>query len=364
MSVQPDVALLYQMVRIESPSGGERELAHFLVEQCRARGLRAVVDEVGNLVAETGTGRGPTILLLSHLDTVDDPIPTALGTDRVTGRGAVDAKGPLAAMLSAAAARQDFPGRLIVAGAVEEECPGSRGATHLRGSLDRPDAVVIGEPSGWSTVVLGYKGIVDLRYRVRRPATHPTNPAEKATEAAAAFWADAVAVLGPEASHAAFDRPAVTLGRMAGDLASAELDFSYRLPPGFDTQTLLDQLRDRARGGDIEVLGMVPAVRTDRGDPVVRALNTGIRRAGGTPRHKLKTATSDMNTLAEVWDVPMATYGPGDSRLDHSADEHILIDDYLRGVAVLGTALEELALIGAPVTRSDAGLIPLLGGHS
>jgi LysW-gamma-L-lysine carboxypeptidase len=364
MTVQPEVALLYQMVRIDSPSRAEHELARFLAVQCRDLGLRAVVDEVGNLVAETGTGRGPTILLLGHLDTIDDPIPAHLYPDRVAGRGAVDAKGPLAAMLSAAAKRLDFPGRLIVAGAVEEEVPGSRGATHLRSTLDRPDAAVIGEPSGWSTVVLGYKGILDLRYRVRRPATHPTNPMEKATEAAAAFWADAVAMLGPDASHAAFDRPAVTLGRMAGDLTEARLDFSYRLPPGFDVEALLRQLRDRARGGDLDVLGMVPAVRTSRGDPVVRALNTGIRRAGGTPRHKLKTATSDMNTLAEVWDVPMATYGPGDSRLYHSAGEHILIDDYLRGIAVLGTALDELALIVAPVSRGGAGLIPLLGGHS
>jgi LysW-gamma-L-lysine carboxypeptidase len=349
MTVRPEVELLYQMVRIDSPSCREQELARFLADRCRALGLRAVVDEVGNLVAETGTGRGPTILLLGHLDTVDDPIPARLHPDRVTGRGAVDAKGPLAAMLSAAAQRRDFPGRLIVAGAVEEEYPGSRGATHLRSALDRPDAVVVGEPSGWSTVVLGYKGILDLRYRVRRSATHPTNPAEKASEAAAAFWADALAVLGPEASHAAFDQPAVTLGRMAGDLTEAQLDFSYRLPPGFDTDALLDQLRGLARGGSLDVLGRVPAVRTDRSDPVVRALNTGIRQAGGTPRHKLKTATSDMNTVAEVWDVPMATYGPGDSQLDHSGDEHILIDDYLRGTAVLGTALDELALrAGAP----------------
>jgi LysW-gamma-L-lysine carboxypeptidase len=364
MTIPAEVALLYQMVGIDSPSCREHELARFLADRCRALGLRAVIDEVGNLVAETGTGQGPTILLLGHMDTVDDPMPAQLYPDRVTGRGTVDAKGPLAAMLSAAAERRDFPGRLIVAGAVEEEYPGSRGATYLRSALDRPDAVVIGEPSGWSTVVLGYKGILDLRYRVRRSATHPTNPAEKASEAAAAFWADALAVLGFEASHAAFDRPAVTLGRITGDLTEAQLDFSYRLPPGFDAEALLHQLRELTRGGSLDVLGRVPAVRTSRADPVVRALNTGIRRAGGTPQHKLKTATSDMNTLAEVWDVPMASYGPGDSRLDHSASEHILIDDYLRGIAVLGTALDELALITTPVPSSAADLTPLFGGFS
>ena len=59
----------------------------------------------------------------------------------------------------------------------------------------------------------------------------------------------------------------------------------------------------------------------------------------------MKTATSDMNTLAEVWDIPMATYGPGDSRLDHSDTEHIILSDYLRGIDVLCEALAELATV-------------------
>jgi LysW-gamma-L-lysine carboxypeptidase len=329
----------------------------------RARGgvgplpLDATVDDAGNLLAWTGAGQGPTILLLSHLDTVDDPLPVVLGDSQLAGRGAVDAKGPLAAMLLAAASRPDFPGRLVVAAAVEEEVPGSRGAAHLRDTLPCPDAVLIGEPSGWSNVVLGYKGILDLAYRVRRPATHPTNPMEKATEAAAAFWADAVAVLGPDASHASFHQPAVTLGRMTGDMVEAAIELSYRLPPGFDSAGLVDRLRAMARGGDIEVRGGVAAVRTFRGDPVVRALTAGIRRAGGSPRHKLKTATSDMNLMAEVWDVPMAAYGPGDSRLDHAATEHIGIDDFQRGIAIITAALDELADLDASDVRDTGGCL-------
>lgn len=338
-----EIDLLHRMVSIPSPSRQEAELAEFLVKAACELGLRASLDEVGNLMAETGTGRGPTVLMLSHLDTVDDPLPARLLPDRVAGRGAVDAKGPLAAMLVAAAARRDFPGRLVVCGAVQEEVPGSLGAMHLRRTFPQPDAVVIGEPSGWSNVVLGYKGILELTYRVSRPATHSTNPAEKATEAAAAFWTDAVAVLGPLASHASFAQPAVTLLRMTGDIADAVLEFSYRLPPGFDSAALVEKLRGLVRGGMIEVRGGFSAVRRTGRDPVVRALTAGIRLVGGAPGHRLKTATSDMNTVGEVWDVPMAAYGPGDSHLDHADDEHILIEDYQRGIAVLTAALDELA---------------------
>ena len=364
---EPGIALLYDMVSIASPSGHEQELAAYLRAAAERLGLRARVDEVGNLIAETGTGVGPTVLLLSHLDTVDDWIPARLYPDRVAGRGAVDAKGPLAAMLLAAAARPGFPGRLVVAGAVQEEVPGSLGAMHLRATLERPDAVVIGEPTGWDGVVLGYKGILDLGYRVRRPATHPTNPVEKASEAAAAFWAGLVAALGPAASHTAFDRPAATLTRIHGSLTEAGLDAGVRLPPGFDTVQFLARLQAVARGGDIKVLGYVPAARADRRDPVVRALSAGIRRVGGTPRRLLRTATSDMNTLAEVWDVPMAAYGPGDSHLDHAADEHLPVDTFRRGVAVLTAAIDELEL-ALPTRPRSARPLPaaaaLPGGPS
>jgi LysW-gamma-L-lysine carboxypeptidase len=74
----------------------------------------------------------------------------------------------------------------------------------------------------------------------------------------------------------------------------------------------------------------------------VQALTAGIRRRPAQPSLVLKTATSDMNTLAEVWDLPMASYGPGDSKLDHTSEESIALDDYLFSIAVLSDALAEL----------------------
>ena len=83
----------------------------------------------------------------------------------------------------------------------------------------------------------------------------------------------------------------------------------------------------------------------------LRALVSDIRRLHAQPRLVVKTGTSDMNTLAEVWDIPMATYGPGDSRLDHAGTEHILLSDYLRGIDVLSIAISELAHL--PVRSDD-----------
>ncbi|WP_205718319.1 M20/M25/M40 family metallo-hydrolase [Actinomadura sp. WMMA1423] len=338
------VELLHAMLSIPSPSGREDDLARYLEKAMNDLGMAARRDEAGNVIGDIGTGRGPVVMLLSHLDTVDRPLPARREGGRLVGRGAADAKGPLAAMISAAAARPSFPGTLRVVGAVEEERL-SRGGEHLARTVPAPDALLVGEPSGWSRVVLGYKGKIDVEYRVARPATHSTNPEAKATEVAVAFWHDLLEALGPERDHAAFGLPAATLRGVRGDLTEARLDVDCRVPVGYDAEAFEARLRACANGGEVTVVRHVPAVRSGRSDPVVRAVTAAIRRHGGTPRPTLKTGTSDMNTVAPHWDVPMATYGPGDSSLDHSDEEHIEIAEFLKGVDVLTTALDELAAV-------------------
>ncbi len=105
---------------------------------------------------------------------------------------------------------------------------------------------------------------------------------------------------------------------LRGDPVHAEANFDVRIPPGFAADELVTALRGRLSAGHLTVLNTMRACRADRRNNVVWALTVGIREQLGRPVMKLKTATSDMNTLAEAWDVPMATYGPGDSHLDHS----------------------------------------------
>lgn len=348
------IGLLRGMLEIPSSSYQERALADFLAEAMADLGFQAHIDGVGNAIGLIERGDGPTLMLLGHLDTVPGQLPVRSEDGKLYGRGAVDAKGPLATMICAAAGAADFRGRIVVIGVVEEETPGSRGAMAIRATQDRPDALIIGEPSGWSSVVLGYKGKLDLRYTVKCPATHPSNPAPKASELAVGCWTALVDLLGPDAGHDAFDQPGATLYRLNADLTSATADVSVRTPPGFDVDALVRKLRDRLPAGNLEVLNSVAACRASWGNPAVRALVSGIRRLHAQPRLVVKTATSDMNTLAEVWDIPMATYGPGDSRLDHADTEHIILSDYLRGIDVLSIAISELAHL---LVRSDDGAI-------
>jgi LysW-gamma-L-lysine carboxypeptidase len=164
------------------------------------------------------------------------------------------------------------------------------------------------------------------------------------------FWMTLKEVLGP-ADHTVFAMPGVTLESLSGDTAQATAKIGVRTPPGFDASALLAELTEHLGAGTLTVLGARSPCVMERRNPVVRALTAGIRRqSGGPPRLLVKTATSDMNTLAEVWDLPMASYGPGESRLDHADNEHIVLGDYLQAIAVLSDALAGLADL--PARRS------------
>jgi LysW-gamma-L-lysine carboxypeptidase len=343
MDAADEVALLRRMVEIDSPTGAEAEVVDFLAKRLATLGFAASVDEAGNVVGEIGDPHGPLVMLIGHVDTVGGTVPVRLDGDLLHGRGTVDAKGPLATMICAAARAASTCGaRVVVVGAVDEEGT-SRGAYHL---LDRyaPEAVVIGEPSGVSAVVTGYKGVFRFRYEVTRPPTHSSTAEEKATEVAADFWTvvrDRLAGRYPDGPL--FERAIPALLGFRGDTERAELQISCRVPVDFDGLAFQAELRELAGDATVTLVERTPAVRAPRTDPVARSISAAIRRRGVPPVTKVKLGTSDMNIVAQRWNVPMATYGPGDSRLDHTAHEHIDLCEYRTAIDVLADALAGIA---------------------
>jgi [amino group carrier protein]-lysine/ornithine hydrolase len=333
------VSMLRRMVEIPSPTGREGELARYVLAQMRELGFRARIDPAGNVIGETGPPGEPAIMLLGHLDTVPGDLPVREDDGALYGRGTVDAKGPLAAMIWAAAGSAK---RLVVVGAAGEEGL-SPGAWYLvRGA--RPAAVIIGEPSGVGTVVVGFKGIVRFTLRVTCEPAHTSSPGPKAVEVAARFWQDLGQHLGqayPGGRH--FDRAIPALVRMSGDTVRAEADITCRIPPGFDFTAFRNWLAGRAGDGLLTFTEELPAVRSPRTDPVVQALSDAVRAHAGPPAVKVKLGTSDMNIVGPAWGVPIAAYGPGDARLDHSGNERIVIAEYLTAIAVLRDAISAIA---------------------
>jgi LysW-gamma-L-lysine carboxypeptidase len=348
MSELDAVALLEQALRIPSISGEERAVAAYFVEQMQALGLRSYVDAAGNAIGELG--EGPTIVLLGHIDTVPGAVPVRIESGKLYGRGAVDAKGPFAAFVAAAArliARGELRGRLVLIGAVEEEAASSKGAHY---AIDRyaPGACVIGEPSGWDRLTLGYKGRLLVEGCWEQPMAHTAGREIAVAEQAVAFW-NATAAYCAERNagkQRLFDQiiPSIRTIQSGSDGFTdwAELTIGLRLPLGVHPDVLAATLAEDAHGGRLAFRGGCEAYQGDKNNPLVRAFLKGVRTAGGTPGFLLKTGTSDMNVVGPAWRCPILAYGPGDSSLDHTSNEHVEIDEYLRAIDVLETALQQM----------------------
>jgi LysW-gamma-L-lysine carboxypeptidase len=288
------------------------------------------------------------MILLGHIDTVPGRIQVRRENGKLYGRGAVDAKGPLACFTAAAARTGPRPGwKITVIGAVGEEAS-SPGAKYIVDRY-RPEMVVIGEPSGWDHICLGYKGSAWFEYHVDRPLAHTAARDASACELAVVFWNRVVDWCRERNSgqERVFLQLTPTLRAMHsssdGLAEKAHLTLGFRLPPDWLPANLEIELS--ALTGEYGRLAMVDWVlpyRAEKNNPLVRALLAAIRAAGGQPAFSLKTGTADMNIVAPAWGCPAVAYGPGDSSLDHTPEEHIEIEEYERGVTILTDALRAL----------------------
>ena len=340
---EADLDLVRGLVEIPSVSRREGEAVEWLVARMGERGFRANVDDAGNAVGEIGDG--PVhVVLLGHIDTVPGDIPVRIEGDELVGRGAVDAKGPLAAFVAAATTPVNGV-RVTVVGAVEEESPTSKGARH-RATLAAPDWCVIGEPSGWNAVTVAYKGRLTLDVALSREARHGAAPGPTVAEEALALWQrmrESAADRG--GANRSFDRldcrlESIDAGSADGLVERAHLRVGYRVPPGVDPGDLehaAERLATSEGGTRIVVTrqGREEPVRTPRTSPIARAFARAIVAEGGQTTFKEKSGTSDMNLLFPAWTCPMVAYGPGDSRYDHTPIERLSILEFARSIRVL-----------------------------
>ena len=350
-SIDP-VELLHGALLIPSPSGSESGVADYLAERMAVLGGEAFVDPSGSAVCRLGSGP-LNVTFLGHIDTVPGEIAVRAEGGRLYGRGAVDAKGPFCAAV-AAASRLSDAGRaaltLTLIGATEEEAPSSRGARFALEAYPRPDLLIIGEPSGWDAMTLGYKGRLVLKAEVSKAHHHSAGSESTAAEDAVAIWHDLegwAAELNRERERI-FEQVQVTLQSIASEEDGLEqrchFTVGLRLPPWLQPAAARDALEALLPAGhSYSFSGDERPYRGPRDTLLTRVFRTAIREQGGTPRFKLKTGTSDMNVVAPNWDVPVLAYGAGDSSLDHTPDEHVEVADLTRATEVLASVFELLA---------------------
>ncbi len=123
----------------------------------------------------------------------------------------------------------------------------------------------------------------------------------------------------------------------------ARMRVGVLLPPDFSPDDWLHLLIELAPASRIESASFaIPAYLGEKNNLLVRAFLAAIRKVGGNPGFVLKTGTADLNIVAPAWGCPAVAYGPGDSTLDHTPNEHLSLGEYANSVKVLQTVLLQL----------------------
>jgi acetylornithine deacetylase len=154
---------------VPSEGTGESAIAEFACAWLNAHGAAAWLEEAApgrpNVVARTGDGNGPTLVLCAHLDTVGTagmtipPFDAHVEDHRLYGRGAYDMKGGAAAVMAAIASMATRPpiGRVVAALVADEEHASLGAFDFVR--RHTADACIVTEPSE-GALVLAHKGFV------------------------------------------------------------------------------------------------------------------------------------------------------------------------------------------------------------
>jgi N-acetyl-ornithine/N-acetyl-lysine deacetylase len=189
---------------------------------------------------------------------------------------------------------------------------------------------------------------------VTRSSSHSAGPLESSSEVATAYWERIRqhvslwnAEHAPNSAFAALLPSLRSINSEQDGLADqTRMRIGFRLPPGFDVATFSALLSTWAQEAEVEISlsGVEVAFQSNRTIPLSRAFIQAIRATGSQPTFKNKTGTSDMNVVGPIWGQNIVAYGPGDSRLDHTPQEHIRLDEYQHAIQVLQHVLQNLSM--------------------
>lgn len=356
------VNLLTNLLNIYSPSGKEEAISNFLVKEMENLGFQVKQDKVGNVIGEIGKGK-PVILLCGHMDTVKGFIPVRIANNRVYGRGAVDAKAPLAAMIIAVSmlAKEGVSSRILVAAVTDEE-GSSKGIKHLIEEGLFADYTIFGEPSGVEKITIGYKGSLRVKITCKTRGGHSAAHwlYENAIEKAFELWKEIKNFhLSKGKIESRFYSITSCLVEVKGGKATSsvpskcDLRLDIRVPPQYTSSHVFNAIKKVIKQYQkatpkvsikVQLEDQTDPFEADERSHLVRVLARSIRKV----KHKhaillRKTGTGDMNILGRSMKTPIATYGPGDSHLDHTPDESIDIQEYLDSIQVYREAIMQLA---------------------
>ncbi|MBD3230204.1 MAG: M20/M25/M40 family metallo-hydrolase [Candidatus Lokiarchaeota archaeon] len=355
------IALFLKAVDIFSPSGKEDEMGDFLLNFLKNKGFENVrKDDIGNVIGEIGGGE-PTILLSSHMDTVDSHLPVKDENDKIYGRGTVDAKGPLMSLAIASSkfCKKDINGKIIFAGIVREEIS-TKGMDTLLDSGININYAIFAEPNNTINIVVAYKGRLSLKIIIKsnKGSGHPANSwlFDNSIELAFQFFNRIKDLFLNDYKGRT---PYFTVIPNITEISSAEgknvipakteMYIDIRFPPGIISKKILEEIDDLKSDFmeendcsiNTEILSQVEGYSVSTKNELVESLKKAVQNTLGV-KAKLtrKTGTTFMNIIGNKLDVPTVSIGPGDPKLEHTNNEYILKEDFLNEIKIIENFIE------------------------
>lgn len=372
-SAREALEFLTDLLRIESVSGHEPAISAYLRDYLARHEFTVVPSRAGNAIGVKGQG-SPTLLLMSHVDTVATDNPFRDAGDRLFATGAVDCKPALAAMFYAAAQAPwtDDDGTLIVCGVVHEEDETDVGMDDFFTHGFQPDYAVFGEPTNTTRVCLGYRGLLWIQLDVHTESGHSSSPwdYDNAVEIAYAVYARLkrqfaeLRAESPREGH--FFEFSTCLTRIHADTGvnsfphECHAFVDIRIPPGFtadETEVVVAaEIADFERMTAFHRPTRIRYRVTTRYDPcevpasapVASALRWAIFQETRQKATLIKkTASTFMNLIQPHYArtnpaFACVVYGPGESHLAHTDHEYIRKADYLAAIRVYAAFLPKL----------------------
>lgn len=192
-----EIDLAKKYISIKSITGEEYELSREIQRDLVSYGIKAEIDEWGNVIGIIGSGNPPILVFNGHLDTVPpvpgwtrNPFDPIMEGDKLYGLGSSDMKGSLASMVASLIELSNYKlnGTIIFTGVVGEE-----GGSETWGSLliaskgflsnKNIDYIVVGEGSVRANQIMiriGQRGYVRFKVIIRGLSTHSSVPTEGA----------------------------------------------------------------------------------------------------------------------------------------------------------------------------------------
>jgi len=317
-----------------------------------------------NLSATVRSPRsGVHLIFCGHTDTVApnkittmDPFGAEIRDGRIYGRGAVDMKGPVAAMAAALVALKKLQllesGSVTLAAVIDEEMQ-SLGAEALIRSGLTADGAIVGEPTS-NQIAIGHKGLEWLEIEFLGKATHGGTPEKgvNAISAAARFVRIVENELVPKFQgrrHPMLGAPTINMGTIHGGdqpstvAARCTIQLDRRWVPMEnieqvfgELEEILSRVREAMPGLSTELRRVPGGMATMVHGPLEIAENHPLVLAAQKARAQIFGQTgaltafpawTDAALLSREAKIPCIVCGPGDLSFAHSAEESIAITE-------------------------------------